>query len=87
MYIILGILFALTLTYYLVTKKKGLFKRLGIFAFMFVFVSCGFGPAHGLLPKAPSGSGDTHGLGSMQVLPTLILSSSHPPLCTHNSER
>ena len=37
MYIILGSLLVLTLTYYLITKKKGLFKMLGVYAFMFVF--------------------------------------------------
>ena len=38
MYIILGSLLILTLTYYLVTKKKGLVKMLAVFACMFVFV-------------------------------------------------
>ena len=38
MYIILGSLLVLTLTYYLITKRKGIFKMLGVFAFMFVFV-------------------------------------------------
>ena len=38
MYIILGGLLVLTLTYYLVTKKKGLVKMLAVFACMFVFV-------------------------------------------------
>ena len=38
MYIILGSLFAITLTYYLITKKKGLVKMIAAFAFMFVFV-------------------------------------------------
>ena len=38
MYIILGGLLILTLTYYLVTKKKGLVKMLAVFACMFVFV-------------------------------------------------
>ena len=38
MYIILGILLVLTLTYYLVTKKKGIIKMLAVFACMFVFV-------------------------------------------------
>ena len=38
MYIILGSLLVLTLTYYLVTKKKGIIKMLAVFACMFVFV-------------------------------------------------
>jgi rod shape determining protein RodA len=38
MYIILGSLLAITLTYYLITKKKGLVKMLAVFACMFVFV-------------------------------------------------
>ena len=38
MYIILGSLFILTLTYYLITKKKGIVKMLAVFLFMFVFV-------------------------------------------------
>ncbi len=38
MYIILGSLLILTLTYYLITKKKGIVKMLAVFAFMFVFV-------------------------------------------------
>ena len=38
MYIIIGVLFAITLTYYLITKKKGLVKMIAVFAFMFVFV-------------------------------------------------
>ena len=38
MYIILGGLLILTLTYYLITKKKGLVKMLAVFACMFVFV-------------------------------------------------
>ena len=38
MYIILGCLLILTLTYYLVTKKKGIVKMLAVFACMFVFV-------------------------------------------------
>lgn len=38
MYIILGGLLVLTLTYYLITKKKGIAKMLTIFACMFVFV-------------------------------------------------
>ena len=38
MYIILGSLFALTLTYYLITKKKGIVKMLAVFAIMFAFV-------------------------------------------------
>ena len=38
MYIILGILLVLTLTYYLITKKKGIMKMLAVFAVMFVFV-------------------------------------------------
>ena len=38
MYIILGSLFALSLTYYLITKKKGLVKMIAAFAIMFVFV-------------------------------------------------
>ena len=38
MYIILGCLLILTLTYYLVTKKKGIVKMLAVFACMFMFV-------------------------------------------------
>ena len=38
MYIILGCLLILTLTYYLITKKKDIVKMLAIFACMFVFV-------------------------------------------------
>jgi rod shape determining protein RodA len=38
MYIILGSLFVLTLTYYLLNKKKGLLTMVAVFAFMFVFV-------------------------------------------------
>ena len=38
MYIILGSLLALTLTYYLITKKKGIVKMLAVFAIMFTFV-------------------------------------------------
>ena len=38
MYIILGGLLVLTLTYYLITKKKGIARMLTIFACMFVFV-------------------------------------------------
>ena len=38
MYIILGVLLVLTLTYYLITKKKGIIKMLAVFAVMFVFV-------------------------------------------------
>ena len=38
MYIILGCLLVLTLTYYLITKKKDIVKMLAIFACMFVFV-------------------------------------------------
>ena len=38
MYIILGSLLVLTLTYYLITKKKGIVKMLAVFACMFVFV-------------------------------------------------
>ena len=38
MYIILGGLLVLTLTYYLITKKKKLFRMLAIFACMFAFV-------------------------------------------------
>ena len=38
MYIILGSLLILTLTYYLIIKKKGIFKMLAVFACMFVFV-------------------------------------------------
>ena len=38
MYIILGGLLILTLTYYLVTRKKGLVKMLAVFVCMFVFV-------------------------------------------------
>ncbi len=37
-YIILGILLAISLTYYLITKKKGIVKMLAVFALMFVFV-------------------------------------------------
>jgi len=38
MYIILGSLFILTLTYYLITKKKGIVTMVAVFLFMFVFV-------------------------------------------------
>ena len=38
MYIILGALLVLTMTYYLITKKKGIMKMLAVFAVMFVFV-------------------------------------------------
>ena len=38
MYIIIGALFVITLTYYLITKKKGLIKMIAVFACMFVFV-------------------------------------------------
>ncbi len=38
MYIILGSLFILTLTYYLLNKKKGLLTMVAVFAFMFAFV-------------------------------------------------
>jgi len=38
MYIILGSLLVLTLTYYLITKKKGLVNMLAVFACMFMFV-------------------------------------------------
>ena len=38
MYIILGSLLVLTLTYYLITKKKGIVKMLAVFVCMFVFV-------------------------------------------------
>ena len=38
MYLILGGLLVLTLTYYLITKKKGLVQMLAVFACMFVFV-------------------------------------------------
>lgn len=38
MYIILGALLVLTLTYYLITKKKGIMKMLAVFGVMFVFV-------------------------------------------------
>jgi rod shape determining protein RodA len=38
MYIIIGALLVLTLTYYLITKKKGIMKMLAVFAVMFVFV-------------------------------------------------
>ena len=38
MYIILGVLLVLALTYYLITKKKGIMKMLAVFAVMFVFV-------------------------------------------------
>ena len=38
MYIILGVLLVLTLTYYLITRKKGIVKMLGVFAIAFMFV-------------------------------------------------
>ena len=38
MYIVLGSLFILTLTYYFLNKKKGLMTMIAVFAFMFVFV-------------------------------------------------
>ena len=38
MYIILGSLFVLTLTYYLITKKKGFITMVAVFLFMFAFV-------------------------------------------------
>ncbi len=38
MYIILGSLLVLTLTYYLITRKKGIVKMLGVFAIAFMFV-------------------------------------------------
>jgi rod shape determining protein RodA len=38
MYIILGVLFAICLTYYLVTKKKGLVKMIAVFVGMFLFI-------------------------------------------------
>ena len=38
MYIIIGALFAITLTYYLITKKKGLVKMITVFVCMLVFV-------------------------------------------------
>jgi len=38
MYIILGSLLALTLTYYLITRKRGIVKMLGVFAVAFMFV-------------------------------------------------
>ena len=38
MYIILGSLLVLTLTYYLITKKRGIVKMLAVFAVMFAFV-------------------------------------------------
>ena len=38
MYIILGALLVLTLTYYLITKKKHIAKMITVFAFMFAFV-------------------------------------------------
>ena len=38
MYLILGGLLVLTLTYYLLNKKKGLFMMLGVFVCMFVFI-------------------------------------------------
>jgi rod shape determining protein RodA len=38
MYIILGSLLVLTLTYYLLTKKRGIVKMLAVFAVMFTFV-------------------------------------------------
>ena len=38
MYIILGSLLVLTLVYYLITRKKGIVKMLGVFAIAFMFV-------------------------------------------------
>jgi len=38
MYIILGVMLVLTLTYYLVTKKRGIVRMLAVFAVMFAFV-------------------------------------------------
>ena len=38
MYIILGVLFAITLTYFLVTKKKGIVRMIVVFACAFIFV-------------------------------------------------
>ena len=38
MYIILGVLLVLTLVYYLITRKKGIVKMLGMFAIAFMFV-------------------------------------------------
>jgi rod shape determining protein RodA len=38
MYIILGVVFVLTLAYYLLTKKKYIVRMIGIFAIMFAFV-------------------------------------------------
>jgi rod shape determining protein RodA len=38
MYIVLGSLFILTLTYYILNKKKGLMTMIAVFAFMFIFV-------------------------------------------------
>ena len=38
MYIILGVLLVLTLTYYLITRKRGIVKMLGMFAIAFMFV-------------------------------------------------
>ena len=38
MYIILGVLLVLTLTYYLITRKRGIVKMLGVFAVAFMFV-------------------------------------------------
>jgi len=38
MYIILGALLVLTLTYYLITRKRGIIKMLGVFAIAFMFV-------------------------------------------------
>ena len=38
MYIIIGCLLVLTLTFYLITKKKGIVKMLAVFLFMFGFV-------------------------------------------------
>ena len=40
MCIVLGSLFALTLMYYLLTKKKGLWRMVAIFAFFFALVFC-----------------------------------------------
>ena len=38
MYIVLGALFVLTLTYYLLNKKKNILRMVAVFAFMFAFV-------------------------------------------------
>ena len=40
MFIVLGVLFALTLAYYLLNKKKGLWKMVAVYVFFFAFVFC-----------------------------------------------